>query len=215
MDEARFLAARAAGAFGDGDHVEWADGLAVEGPSGLPYRYSLDDYHRAIEGGVFTSRDRIELISGELIEKMAVGERHVTCVNQINVYFVTRFAGGYICSAQNPIVLPDHSEPEPDYALYDKRLAAQFPGKLSAKSARLIVEVADSSLRYDEEVKPKIYALANIPEYWIIDLVHDRLELYTDPDVETGVYRDIQYFSKEDSFVSLLCGEVSVRELIP
>lgn len=184
--------------------------------SGLrPFRYSLPRYHEAIRAGIITENDRVELIDGELIQKMGIGKRHGDCLDLINVYFVTRYAATHVCRAQNPLSLGDHSEPEPDYALVDKASYAGRSGNPVAEDARLVVEIANATLAYDRNVKAALYARAGIEEYWIINLQDDKLELHTQPNPQTGEYDSVVRFSAGGTFTSPFCGEVDVDDLFP
>ena len=177
--------------------------------------FSLDRYHAMIEAGVLDENDRAELIYGNLIEKMPVGDRHVDCVNKINVYFVVNFSTEYTCSPQNPIVVPPNSEPGPDYALESKEMKGGGSGKAKAEHVPLVIEVSDSTLAYDRGAKAELYAFGGIEEYWIINLQEDKLELHLSPDKNSGSYNSIQRFGKDDKFTSPLCGEVQVADLLP
>ncbi len=180
-----------------------------------PFRYTLDRYHEAIEAGVLTENDRIELIHGELIEKMSIGKPHRDCVDRLNTYFTTRYIQTHICAVQNPVTLAPDSEPEPDYALVIRESYSQRSGNPEPPDIPLVIEVADSSLPFDREVKAPLYAAAGILEYWIINLKHDQVEVYTQPNTTTGVYDSIQRFGKGSSFASPFCGDVTVAELLP
>ena len=88
----------------------------------------------------------------------------------INEFFVTRFAGQFKCSSRSPVTLLGNSEPEPDSLLLDKAGYAKRAGHPIAEDIHLLVEVSDSTLAYDRTTKLKMYALAGIQEYWIINL---------------------------------------------
>ncbi|WP_420459774.1 Uma2 family endonuclease [Neolewinella sp.] len=180
-----------------------------------PFRYSLERYHAAIEAGIFTENDAIELIFGEIIEKLPIGIRHRDCVDLITELFVLKFAGRYRCSAQNPITVLGTSEPEPDFVIFDKTSYQQHSGQPSSKDIRLLVEVSDATLDYDRAVKLKMYALAGIREYWIINLKQDQVEVHLSPVTASGDYNSIQRHPRGATFESPLCGSMSVDELLP
>lgn len=88
------------------------------------HRYTVDEYEQMIAAGILTENERVELVCGEIIEKMVIGPMHIACVNRLTHLLVKRLSGALIVSVQNPIVLAD-SEPEPDLAfLSDIRAAA-------------------------------------------------------------------------------------------
>ena len=188
---------------------------AATGTAPQPARFTLAQYHAAIEAGVLTEQSKVELIDGRLIEKMSIGKRHRDSLDRINRYFVRRYDDPpYLCSAQNPITLPADSEPEPDYVVVNRKTYAQRATHPEPADLLLLIEVADSTLEYDRDTKAPLYAAAGIAEYWIVNVRHAQLELYTEPDAETGRYRTVRTFDVGDTFESSFCGEVAVSNLL-
>ncbi|MCU0880453.1 MAG: Uma2 family endonuclease, partial [Pirellulaceae bacterium] len=148
------------------------------------HKLSIDKYERMIRAGILTENDRVELIRGELLDKMPIGEAHVEAVNRLTRKFAKLLDESVTVSVQNPLVLAD-SEPEPDVALYTRRSG----GKARAADVHLLVEVADSSLEFDRTVKLPLYAEAGIRELWIVNLIDERLEVYRQPQLD-GTYAD-------------------------
>ena len=142
------------------------------------HKYSVVEYHRLGEAGVLRADERVELIEGEIIDRAPIGSRHAAVVKRL-IQILTRAVGDRaIVSAQDPVAIENHSEPQPDLALLLPRTdfyAAAHPG---AQDVLLIIEVADSSLRYDREVKIPLYARSKIPEIWLVDLENKTLTLY-------------------------------------
>jgi Uma2 family endonuclease len=143
-------------------------------------RFSVDRYEAMIRGGILTENDRVELLHGEIVEKMPIGPHHLACVNRLNRH-LQRLAGDRaIVSVQNPIRLED-SEPEPDVALLRPRpddYAAATPGPADVF---LVIEVADTSLDDDRTTKAPLYAANGIREYWIVDLNDGAIEVRRQP----------------------------------
>lgn len=154
----------------------------------IHHRFSVQVYDQMIEAGIFTENDPVELINGEIIKKMPVGRLHVAMVNRLNQRFVMQFAGQAIVSVQNPIILVD-SQPEPDIALLESREDFYAIAKPTAGDVRLLIEVADSSLAYDREIKLPLYAHSGIEEFWIVNLMESRIEVYRRPHSD-GTYAD-------------------------
>jgi len=154
------------------------------------FRFSVDDYEKMIEFGILTENHRVELIRGEIIDKMAIGDKHVVCVNRLNRLFIRRTGDTAIVSVQNPIRLSD-SEPEPDVALWRPREDEYASGKPGPADIFLLIEVSDTTLDYDREVKRSLYAEAGIVEYWILNIPDECLEVYRQPQPD-GTYRDVQ-----------------------
>lgn len=146
------------------------------------HRFSVTDYHRMAESGIFQGRYRIELIDGEVIDMAPIGSPHVGAVFALNRLLMDAARGRATVSVQSAIRLGDNSEPEPDLALLRPRAdgyRSRPPPR--AEDTLLVVEVADSSLRFDREVKLPLYARHAIPEVWIVDLVENVVEVFRAP----------------------------------
>ena len=131
------------------------------------------------EVGLLHEDDRVELIGGEIVDMTPIGWRHAECVNRLNRLLVRLAGDRYAVSVQNPVALGDDDEPQPDFALVrDDPERRSLP---TPKDIVLLVEVADTSLAYDKNVKLPIYARAGIPEAWVVDLREGRIDVYTRP----------------------------------
>jgi len=160
------------------------------------HRFSVDEYHRMGEAGLFAEDDRIELIEGEIVDMVPIGGPHVFLVNRLTRHFVHCGGDQAVVSVQNPIRLSNDTEPEPDFVLLSPRLVS--PTKVpEAAAALLVVEVAGSSLDYDRRVKARLYGQAGIPEYWLLDVEHRTLERYSDPSPQG--YRQTRLFLEGES----------------
>ena len=158
------------------------------------HRFTIDDYDRMIDTGILTENDRVELIRGEILDKMPIGDPDVACVYRINrLLSKSAAADEAIVSVQSPIRLAD-SEPEPDIALIRMRDDFYASGKPRAADALLVVEVADSSLEFDRDVKGPMYAEAGIADYWIVNLAESRVEVYRQPRAD-GSFGQIQFYT--------------------
>ncbi|MEQ8810689.1 MAG: Uma2 family endonuclease [Imperialibacter sp.] len=161
---------------------------------------NVDEYYKMAEVGILKPEDRVELINGEIYEMSPIGNKHYSAVNKASNFLKEVLLKSVIVSVQNPIRINEGNEPEPDICLLKPRndfYVNQFPGP---NDALLIIEVADSSLQFDREVKSVTYALAGIPVYWIINLKENVLEVYSDPG--KGRYQSSS-FKNIDSKVSL------------
>lgn len=153
-------------------------------------RFTVAEYHAMARAGILTEDDKVELLDGQIVEKMTINSPHAGCVNRLNRLFVQRLADRAVVQPQNPVELDDWSEPEPDIALLKSRddfYAGRHP---MASDALLIIEVADSSLARDRVVKVPLYARAGVPEVWIINLEGRRIERFREPSPDG--YRDIR-----------------------
>jgi Uma2 family endonuclease len=154
------------------------------------HRFSVDDYEQMIDFGILTEDDGVELIQGEIVKKMSIGDRHCARVKRMNRLFSTRVGNRAIIGIQDPIRLPD-SEPEPDVSLLRPRADFYESGKPRAADVLLLTEVSDTSIDNDRDIKGPLYATAGITEFWILNLNEDVLEVYRDPQPD-GTYRDVQ-----------------------
>ena len=140
------------------------------------------EFTRMCEAGVFSEDDRLELIEGEIIEMSPIGKRHAAAVRRL-INLVTRRLGQdeALVDAQDPVVLGDLSEPQPDLALLRPSPSFYADEHPRAEDVLLLIEVADTSLTYDREVKVPTYARHGVPEVWIADLGGAAVEFYREP----------------------------------
>jgi len=141
-----------------------------------PHRFTVAEYDRMIDQGILKEDARVELIRGEIVAKMPIGDPHVACVDRLNRLLILAVGEQATVSIQNPIRLAD-SEPEPDVVL--KRQG--FFGKPGPADILLVIEVADASLEDDREVKRPLYAENGITEYWIVNLIDHCVEVHRQP----------------------------------
>jgi Uma2 family endonuclease len=151
-----------------------------------PHRFTVAEYDRMIDQGILKEDARVELIRGEIVAKMPIGDAHIACVDRLNRLLVLAVGDQATESIQNPIRLAD-SEPEPDVVL--KRQG--FYGKPGPADVLLVIEVADASLEDDREVKRPLYAENGIAEYWIVNLIDRCLEVNRRPRTD-GTYADVR-----------------------
>ena len=166
--------------------------------------------------GILRQDERVELLGGEITVMAAIGNRHAACVLRLNTTFNTeRLAGRAMVQVQNPVAADPYSEPQPDLMLLAHRddfYDFDHPGPAEVL---LLVEVAASSLDYDRHTKVPFYALIGVGEVWIVDLVADRIEVYSDR--EAGNYRNMRRYVPGETLApsALPDLEVEVAALIP
>lgn len=150
----------------------------------LRRRFTVEEYHQMGQAGILNKEDRVELLEGEIVEMAPIGSRHQATVDRLNWLFSGRAADAAVVRVQGPVRVAGDSEPQPDILLLRSRAdfyAAAHPGPADVI---LLVEVSDSSIEYDREVKLPLYARHGIPEVWIVDLDKEVIEVYTDPTVD-------------------------------
>ncbi len=147
-------------------------------------KFTVAEYYRMAEAGILRPDERVELIEGELIVMPPIGPRHSGSVISSNRNF-SRLAGDrFVVLIQAPVHLDDNSEPEPDIALLRPRDGGYFQAHPVPADVLLVIEVADSTLAYDREVKVHLYGRAGIPEAWVLNLPEDCLERFAEPGPE-------------------------------
>jgi Uma2 family endonuclease len=145
------------------------------------FRLSVDAYHRMIDAGVFDADDRVELIDGELRAMPPIKSDHAGKNKRLNRLLTLGAGDDALVAVQDPLTLQPRSEPEPDLMLLRPREDFYEGANPTPADTLLVIEIGDSSLRYDREVKVPLYAAHGVPEVWLVDLPHRRLEIYREP----------------------------------
>ncbi len=151
------------------------------------YRFSVGEYNKMGEVGIFSEDDRVELIRGEILEMAPISVRHAWCVTNLTSIIFGLALDGVRLSVQNPIYLDQYSEALPDIALLRQRDYSRDTRHPGPADVLLIVEVADTTVTWDRKVKVPLYAQAGIPEVWIVNLRQRSIEVHSQP--EGGAYQ--------------------------
>ena len=182
------------------------------------HRFTIRDYHRMIEAGILDENDKVELVGGEVVEMSAMGGRHAGCLAYLDDELRAPLAGRAQVRQQLPITIPHYDEPEPDMALVRPRADRYRRGHPGPEDVLLIIEVSDTTLAYDRGEKLHVYASAAIPETWIADLAtrEGGVERHSDPDPDTGAYRIVRRFGREETVTSPVLPGVAlpVRDIL-
>jgi Uma2 family endonuclease len=179
-----------------------------------PHRFSADEYEQMTAVGVLTEDDRVELIEGNIIEMSPIGSRHAACVNRVVMRLAQLVGDAAIVSAQNAIRLGDDSEPQPDVALLKRRMDFYAEALPMPPDIWLVVEVSDTTLEFDRDVKLPLYARHGILAAWLINLADDSVLDCTDP--VGGSYQTQRRATRGERLVvpSLSDAAVSVDEVL-
>ena len=185
-----------------------------------PYRLSVDQYEAMVASGVFTKRNRLELIEGVLMAKMTKGPRHSAVAGQIGDRLRSVLPRGWHVRLEQPVRIPERSEPEPDLAVVRGAYLDYEDRHPVPAEVALVVEVAESSLTRDRDIMGHIYAAAGIPVYWIVNLRgRSRLvEVYTRPTRTRGYRSRNDYRPGQDLPVKIEgkeAGRIAVADLLP
>ena len=177
----------------------------VETPVTMPrYRFSIEEFERMHEIGIFDEDSPVELIRGEVVQMAAQGTAHVYCVAAITRVVGPVVGPDVVILVQSAIRLPDRSMPEPDLALAVNRGRRTLP---TPPDILLIAEVADSSLNYDRTVKLPLYAEAGIPEAWLFNVVAAQIERHTAP--RQGQYHQITIAGRGERLSSTVLADLT------
>jgi Uma2 family endonuclease len=172
------------------------------------YQWTVEEYEDLGRAGYFDENDRVELLNGEIVVMSPIGYRHATSVTRLNNYLACKSRGRYNVSPQNPFNLDEHSQPQPDLTLLDPSCDQQ-PRHPLPEEIFLVIEVADSTVRYDREDKQPAYARQNIREYWIVNLNENVLEVFRSP--VDGIYQDCRVLRPDDLASPLAFPDVEIR----
>lgn len=177
-------------------------------------RFTVEEYNRLAEMGVISSDERVELIKGIISQMGPEGKRHVAAIELVRDFFAARLKTRHRVRAQHPLTLAGDTEPEPDIAIVEEFDPRAYLFN-HPTSALLVVEVADNSLEKDLTTKARLYAQAKIPEYWVVNLVDDTLEVFRDP-VEK-VYSSRRKLKRGETIAPLKMPDVElcVDDLLP
>ena len=170
--------------------------------------FSVDDYYRMFQAGVFSRGDRVELIEGEVVEMSPSGSTHQGCVDELSSIVMEKIGRAAIVRVQGPIHVDDYSEPQPDISLLKPRRDYYRRAHPTPADVLLVIEVADTSVEYDRNVKLPLYARAGIPETWLIILPKDLIEVHCEP--KNGKYQKVQRLKRGKSLASLKLPELKL-----
>ena len=183
-------------------------------------RLGVDQYEEMIRAGIVTKDSRIELLDGWLVPKMTKNPPHVLASELMRDALARNVPAGWCVYSEKPVRLKS-SMPEPDAMVVRGQWREYRDRRVQAADVGLIVEVADASLDHDRIFKNHLYAQAGIPVYWLVNLIDQRIEAYSDPtgSDEKADYRQCRSYSAAEEILLVLDGRhvtgISVRELLP
>ena len=161
---------------------------AVMTENWLPrHRITVDEYYKMAEVGILDEDSRVELIEGEIIDMTPIGAPHVSVVNRLTRLFVLATGESAIIQPQGSIRLSNFTAQQPDLVVLKPRDDFYASRLANAGDILLIVEVSDSSLRYDRDIKVPLYARYGVAEVWIMDLVNGCAHFFRD--LADGTYQ--------------------------
>ena len=199
------------------EKVPAANPAVPQAPAPTPQRrkFTVAEYYRMGEIGILGPDERVELIDGEILVMPPIGPGHAGSVDFTADYITRRLDEQFIVRSQNPVHLSDSSEPQPDIAIIVRRRESYFTAHPTPADVLLVIEVADSSLEFDREVKAHIYGRAGVPETWVKNLPEDCIERFTEPGPEGYAQHSIHRRGETLTPVSLPDLELPVADLLP
>ncbi len=165
------------------------------------HKFTVDEYHRMAEAGIFHEDDRVELLDGQIVEMTPIGVPHAGCVNRLTELFSPLAGTIATLSVQNPVILAEHWEPQPDFTVLRYRTDGYGARPPQVADVLLVIEVADTSVQSDRRVKIPLYAQAGIPEAWLVNLPADRIEVYRNP--AGGKYAEVTTAARDHTLTPL------------
>ncbi len=171
--------------------------------------FTVDEYHRMAEAGILGEDDRVELIDGQVVAMTPIGPDHASCVNRLTALFAPLAGGQATLSVQNPVVLGEHEEPQPDLTLLRYRADGYRERHPTPPDVLLVIEVADSSLEWDRRTKIPLYGRAGIPEAWLVNLPADIIECYREPTSEG--YAELRTAKRGETLTPLRLPNITLR----
>ncbi len=173
------------------------------------HRFTVDEYYRMAAAGVFHEDDRVELIHGQVVQLPPIGPGHSGCVGALTQVLAHRVGDAALVWIQNPLRLGKHDEPQPDVLLLRPRTDGYRKAHPTPADVLLVIEVADSSVRYDRETKLRLYAEAGIPEAWLVVLPWDTIEVCTEPGPDG--YRTVRQVRRREHLHPIMLPAVEIR----
>jgi Uma2 family endonuclease len=150
-------------------------------PAALTHRFTVEEYYRMAETGILKRDARVELIDGEIVDMMPIGPFHSGALSQLSGFFQIQAKGRWLVWNQSPLHLDDHHLPEPDLMLLRPSTDHYKSAHPTAENVYLVIEVADSSVAFDQNTKLPMYARFGIEEVWILNVPQKQLEVYRQP----------------------------------
>ena len=180
-----------------------------------PWRFTVDDYYAMAEAGILTHDERVELVNGEIVEMSPIGKRHRSSVYALGHLLSLQLGDRAIVGVQNAVHLDNCREFQPDVTILKSSDDFYLSSPPGPDDVLLLIEVSDSSLSYDRDVKLSLYAGAGIREFWIVNIPDGVVEVYADPSEDE--YQTRLVFGAEDNISPSAFPDISlsVNRIVP
>lgn len=174
-----------------------------------PKRFRVEDFRKMTEVGILPEESGWEVIDGYLIDKMTIGSNHAGTVNKLNRALVILLGKEAVVAIQNPVHIDEYNEPEPDIALLKPREDFYTESLPAPGDVLLLIEISDSTVEYDRDIKKLLYAEAGIAEFWLVNLKENTIECYSSP--KNGNYRLAQIFESGETVQSKMIDDLTLK----
>ena len=179
-----------------------------------PRLFSRDEFQRLVTSGLFAG-ERVELIDGVVIVMSPQNTPHAATINRLNYQLMKLCGPDIYIRVQSPVALDDYDQPDPDLVLCAPDPLDYAEAHPRPEQIFLIIEVADASLRQDRQRKARLYARAGIPQYWVVDLGHRRIEVMTAPNLTAERYNRVRTFSARQTLALPQGQRIAVSDILP
>jgi Uma2 family endonuclease len=180
-----------------------------------PHLISAAMYDKMIEHGILTENDKVELLNGVIIEKMPKGAKHTAATSRVNRVFSSLFGNRSIIRIQDPILLDNLSEPEPDVVLAALNENEYEGGHPTPEHIFLILEVSDTTISTDRNSKQQAYSRAGIRQYLLLNVQNSTLEDYREPSADGYQFKQTYRAGQTFTLVAFPEVEINVSEFLP
>lgn len=171
--------------------------------------FTVEEYHKLVPAGILREDDRVELIHGEILTMPPIGNEHGGCTDRLTRRFTTIPERRAQVRIQGAVELAKHEEPQPDVSLLKYRADYYSKRAPRPKDTLLAIEVSDSTLNFDRNVKIPLYASTGISESWIVNLPEQCIEVYRKP--SRHGYRERKVYCRGESVSPLAFPGFSLR----
>ena len=178
------------------------------------YRFSVEEFNKLGEAGIFDEGDRVELLDGEIIVMSPIGRDHAGIVLRLNAVLNQRLGPRALVNPQNPAVLDDYSEPLPDFTLLKPKRDFYTSGHPRPADILLLIEVSDTTLAYDRGRKLRKYAEREIREVWIVNVKERGIEQFREPEGASYSFSRVHRRGEWISIEAFPDVEFEIQELI-
>jgi Uma2 family endonuclease len=178
------------------------------------YRFSVEEFNKLGEAGIFDEDDRVELLDGEIILMSPIGTQHAGVVMRLNSVLPSKLGTRALIDPQNPTVVDEFSEPQPDLMLLVPREDFYTAKHPTPHDILLLIEVSDTTLSYDRGRKLRKYAERDVSEVWIVNLKNMTIEQYREPSGTEYLHSRSHHRSEEIAILAFPDVPFRVEELI-